>query len=307
MQLLRAMTQTGTVLVLDDCCLQAIILYNNQRPSSFFTTTQPSRTSQSPIMNPDTQDPIQSQQAEQKEGQASLEPSLDINYQGLRTEQWCSLVNLITTTTKTAFSSSPQDPDLSEQAFQIYWRTVFSRLATSVKTDPSIPFYITSPPVKKFTITLFRDRSGMGCPCSLPEVSPNIVVANETGVSKEDVMRVFTEYMYGTTLPTIFYEPEYGSNGELDEDYDYDDPDYEEVREERGCSLVHGVNWMGRGAWIEPNIFMYCYGPDRFAEMLVKEEEEEVAKRRAEEGEGSEEDEEEEVEEVAAMMVESKL
>ncbi|KAH6886325.1 hypothetical protein B0T10DRAFT_490987 [Thelonectria olida] len=219
-------------------------------------------------MKPQNQDPIPSQQAEEE----GYDSSCSEDDEQDTFEEWGSLVDLIKDKTRDAFEASPQGADFSVEAFQGYWRDVFQQLAVSVKSSPNIPTFLTSPPVKKFTVTFFEEGHVGGCPCCLPDAKPGIVIANENGVTKDDLMEAFVDYMYGDGLPTIHSERGVGK---------------------KACALMHDVDWMsestdkesGRrvmyGSWMElddrvPKVFMYCCGPEKYAKKRAEEEEEEM-------------------------------
>lgn len=122
-------------------------------------------------------------------------------------EKWYAVTDAITKTTKDAFAASPPFDAADPSAFQTYWRGVFTRLRESVSADSSIPQYLTEPPVDQFSITLFNAEHALNCPCCHPDVDPNIVLENDDGVTKEDLIDGFIDYMYGDTLPRVYIEP----------------------------------------------------------------------------------------------------
>ncbi|KAF4985050.1 hypothetical protein FDECE_16863, partial [Fusarium decemcellulare] len=86
-----------------------------------------------------------------------------------------------------------------------YWRNVFNRLRNSVSADPSIPRHLTDRAVLKFTITLFDQEPAIGSTLSHSYSEP-IVLKNNDGVQKEDLVNGLIDNLYGDTLPKVFIE-----------------------------------------------------------------------------------------------------
>ncbi|SPO01707.1 uncharacterized protein DNG_04380 [Cephalotrichum gorgonifer] len=205
-------------------------------------------------------------------------PALDTEEEMI-VEKWHEVVKAIQETTKEYSAASPSFDPSSPSDFQTYWRTVFSLLRQSVSADPGIPRHLTAPPVSKFTITLFDAIHGLNCPCCHPDVEPNIVLDNSDGVTKEDLMDGFVNYMYSAVLPRVYIEPmplpddEDGeteatveNQGEDTEAPADDEDDAVEFRDNAG-TLVYSASWMS-GCGVkgdeteayssEPNIVFYC-------------------------------------------------
>jgi hypothetical protein len=188
-------------------------------------------------------------------------------------QKWHDAVDAIQKTTREAFSASPAFDPSSPSTFQTYWHDIFARLRDSMLADPQIPQYLTSPPVPKFTITLFDVIHGLNCPCCHPDVGPNIVLENEEGVTKGDLINGFIQCMYGDALPRVYIEPEPLCEEEADastgEEVEIPDGTY---RDDAGM-LVYSASWMSacggqEGEAIaysdEPNIVLYCCPQDEY-------------------------------------------
>lgn len=191
-------------------------------------------------------------------------------------EKWHEVVETITKTTKDAYAVAPRFDPSSPSTFETHWHAVFSQARDSVSADPKIPRHLTTPPATKFTVTLFDAMHGLCCPCGHPPVEPNIVLENKDGVTKDDFMRTFVEYMYGGAFPRVYREPdpvcskEYGET-EAAAAEPAEDPE-EGFRDDEGV-LVYSAGWMSAGDsglekvayGDEPNIVLYCCGHDEFA------------------------------------------
>lgn len=190
-------------------------------------------------------------------------------------EKWHGVTNAIRNTTKSAFAASPPFDPSSPSTFQTYWRTVFNRLRQDIAANPDIPRHLTSPPVTKFTVSVFDNIHGLCCPCGHPDVEPNITLKNKDGVTKEELMDGFVNYMYGEALPGVYIEPA----PPLPKDYEptsEDSEGYDDCADEvEGPALVYSAAWMSsvfredgeRVAYAsEPNIVLYCCRPEEFAE-----------------------------------------
>lgn len=209
-------------------------------------------------------------------------------------ERWHGVVDAIVTTTRDAFPASPRFDTSSSSAFQTYWRTVFSRLRQDVAANPDISQHLTSPPVRKFSIHLFDKIHGLCCPCGHPDVEPKITLQNKDGVTKEELMDGFINYMYGEKLPAVYIEPDPLRSGD-EEDHGFVPYDFDHADEVEGPALVYRSDWMSsafksdeeKEAYSsEPNIVFYCCPPEEFAGK-VKDDDEAGPARRTEGDEGS--------------------
>ncbi|KAF4459249.1 hypothetical protein FALBO_13996 [Fusarium albosuccineum] len=177
-------------------------------------------------------------------------------------ETWYQVIDAIKRTTDEAFGASPKSSSTTPAEFRAYWLDAFERLRESVKTDQSIPEYLTEPPYGKFTISLFDQPDPGCCPCGLPDVEPNIFLENENGVTKNDLMDGFIDCLFGKAHPEVF-RADGGGSWEVD------------------MPLIYEVDWMSQGkdatgrriAFFsrysmrpQPEIFMYCCDPDEFLE-----------------------------------------
>lgn len=203
-------------------------------------------------------------------------------------EQWEDVVNAITKKSKEVFAAGPPFDATSPSAFQTYWRGVFTRLRESVSADPSIPRYLTEPPVNRFSITLFDAEHALNCPCCHPDVEPNILLENDGGVTKEDLLDGFTGYMYGDALPRVYIEPcsvfHKGVVTESDGFRLVPGGGGGEYSEEAGA-VVYTISWMSGGTnedgdkdaySSEPNIVMYCCRQDEYESRRGSDEETEA-------------------------------
>ncbi|KAJ3529191.1 hypothetical protein NM208_g9873 [Fusarium decemcellulare] len=127
------------------------------------------------------------------------------HHKGPIVETWDKVTKAIQDATEEAFAASPPfDPSLPS-TFQTYWRNVFNRLRNSVSADPSIPRHLTDRAVLKFTITLFDQEPAIGSTLSHSYSEP-IVLKNNDGVQKEDLVNGLIDKLYGDTLPKVFIE-----------------------------------------------------------------------------------------------------
>ena len=197
------------------------------------------------------------------ESQPTMDQDVDI------IEKWHKVVEVILETTRDTFPASPPFDSSNPSTFQTYWRNVFTHLQDSVASDSSIPEFLTEPPTKRFTVTFFDTQHGLGCPCCLPEVDYSIDLQNADGVTKNDLIKAFVEYMYGEETPSIYAE----DDGEL---------------AHRGGMLVYEEDWMSSGnnedgetiaycSVLRPesqfaSIFMYCCSPEQYGEKTKNEE-----------------------------------
>ncbi|KAF7552125.1 hypothetical protein G7Z17_g4534 [Cylindrodendrum hubeiense] len=179
-------------------------------------------------------------------------------------EKWHDVIKAIEMTTRDAFSNSPPF-DSSPVAFRSYWYGIFTALHGEILSDPKIPKFLTAPAAENFTISLFDERGTGCCPCGLPDVSPNISLENDDGVTKGDLIYAFKEYMYGDSSPEIHAA------------FDSSTP-----KESIGA-LVYSSDWMSSGYGgrngekavynaDEPNIVLYCCGPESFKENIQADE-----------------------------------
>lgn len=182
-------------------------------------------------------------------------------------ETWDEVLTAIQKATHDAFHASPSFDVSSPSTFQTYWRDIFTQLQSIVESDPGIPEYLTSPPVKHFVLTLFDEPHGSGCPCGLPYVVPSILLENESGVTKNDLLREFTDYMYGEELPEIFT-----TSDDLDTSTD-----------DSGV-LMFTMEWISSVSKVDgkkvahmdefddeikaPNVFIFCCGLEAYARKM---------------------------------------
>ncbi|KAK4041339.1 hypothetical protein C8A01DRAFT_34643 [Parachaetomium inaequale] len=223
-------------------------------------------------------------------------------------EKWLPTLTALDKATEQAFPSSPQpdraDPKIinfTRAAFRLYWHVALTRLLDDIAADESIPHHVTSPSVNTFVVKIF-DRPHQGCcPCSLPFVPPSIVVRNEEGVNKVDLVRAVRDYLYGEgARPVVYLEgdeedyededwEENGEDGDMGEGGDGDEDDGWGVK--MRTPLVYTWDWMSGGRnedgdplsyYTEvPQVFIYCC---RAAEFERKQEElERERKKRQEE------------------------
>ncbi|KAI5460390.1 hypothetical protein BGZ63DRAFT_404862 [Mariannaea sp. PMI_226] len=237
-------------------------------------------------MSPEKQElnPVQQQDKEDAES-SGVEYDSDLDY-SQEEINWKDVVRIIQETTKEAFPASPKGNDFSEQAFQTYWHGVFSQLAKSIESDNSIPQFLTTPPVEEFTAQLFakgNDDCTLGCPCGLPRIPAAIKLENSDGVTKVDLIKAFTECMYGEKLPKI-YSPAPFEEGQQPDMKFTEAPD--RAWSKIAPSLVYHSDWLIGSEKSKPgvdvivgevpNIFVYCCGPDNFLKKV-----EELSKKNA--------------------------
>lgn len=129
-------------------------------------------------------------------------------------EKWGPLVDGILKTTREAFNASPKYDPSEPLVYQTYWRDIFTLHRDAVSADNQISKYLTEPPVKDFTITLFDYEHGGCCPCCHPETDPNIKLRNPSGVTKEEFLDGFIECFYGVNPPRVWHEP-YGARDDV--------------------------------------------------------------------------------------------
>ncbi|KAI5458183.1 hypothetical protein BGZ63DRAFT_427451 [Mariannaea sp. PMI_226] len=197
-------------------------------------------------------------------------------------ETWGDLVKAIVETTKKAFPASPKGDNFSEEAFKTYWHGVFSQLAKTIDSDADIPAFLTSPPEEEFTVALFAEKGACAfeCPCCLPDVENNIVLKNVNGVTKGDLIKAFTEYMYGDTMPTVYSTKPFEKVQEPKSN-EHDDVHVNEAYKKQALLLVYDSDWLigaadkktGKRTVVEsvgPNAYMYCCEPEDFMEMATK-------------------------------------
>lgn len=208
-----------------------------------------------------------------EDGQSSSEEEVII-------EKWEDVVNAITKTTEEAFAASPPFDATNPSAFQTYWRGVFTRLRESISADSNTPRYLTEPPVDQFRITLFDAEHALNCPCCHPDVEPNIVLENDDGVTKEDLLDGFIDYMYSDTLPRVYIEPcsvfHKGVVTESDGFRMVPGGGGCEYSEEAGA-VVYTFSWMSGGTNddgekeaypSDPKIVMYCCRKDEYEDRV---------------------------------------
>lgn len=75
-------------------------------------------------------------------------------------ETWKEAVDAVLEATRAAFPSRPAYDAASPDAFQSYWREVFTRLHRQVMSDRHIPEHLTSPPCKTFSVNVFAQGAG---------------------------------------------------------------------------------------------------------------------------------------------------
>ncbi|KAF2753000.1 hypothetical protein EJ05DRAFT_229168 [Pseudovirgaria hyperparasitica] len=137
--------------------------------------------------------------------------------------------------------------------FQEYWQAVMKDVENLIASNEAIPDQLTNPAAKTFRIWVFKqdEDSLNSCPCCLPICGDDIVLKNNQGVTKVDLIRGISQYLYadvdkfpalhcmddGSTdaLPVASVEFNYMTNGGQDET----------------CVLASH----------EPGIWMYCTPP----------------------------------------------
>jgi hypothetical protein len=225
--------------------------------------------------------PIEKQESTDNETQDdALESDEEIVH-----EKWKPAIQAITAETASALNASPPFNASSPAEFQAYWRKIFGKMRDRVIGDATIPHYLTSPPVKSFRITLYSRQHQLGCPCCHPDVDPSIVLENETGVTKADLISGINNTLYGDTLPRVYLEPEplyWTSAADEAKRPCIHDGDF---RDDSGV-VVFSYNWMtagnvGNGAarmyGDKASIILYCCPPDQYA--LNKEKEHDAFNR----------------------------
>ena len=198
-------------------------------------------------------------------------------------EKWHEVITAIEETTEASFAASPPFDSSNPSAFQTYWNGVYTRLRDTLSADPKVPKYLTSPPVTKFTATLFNLEHRGRCACCHPAVEPNIVLENQSGVTKEALLDAFVSCLYGEELPRVYVEPyplSPAGDGSVEEDTDGLDKG-DDDRAVSGGVLVYTASWMScsdvdgeaRAYSEEPNILLYCCQPGDYLKMIGKERE----------------------------------
>ena len=203
-------------------------------------------------------------------------------------EKWHDVITAIEETTEASFAASPPFDSSNPSAIQTYWNGVYRRLRDTLSADPNIPKYLTSPPVTKFTATLFNLEHRGRCACCHPAVEPNIVLENEGGVTTEDLLDAFVSCLYGEELPHVYVEPyplSPAGDGSVKEEkdglYEGDNRRGDDNGAVSGGVLVYTASWMSCGdvdgeaqAYSdEPNILLYCCQPGDYLKMIGKERE----------------------------------
>ena len=117
---------------------------------------------------------------------------------------WQHLVSEIQLVAKEAYEAHAKLVNPSPEKTQECLRDVYSRRHSILLNDTSIPTYATSPPIHNFHILLFNSKERPGCPCCLPDVSASIEVCNDSGVTKDDILRELISYLYDTSPPQIY-------------------------------------------------------------------------------------------------------
>lgn len=80
----------------------------------------------------------------------------------------------------------------------------------SAGSDQSVPEFVTRPPVKKFAIKLFDNEALENsrcsyCPCILPDVELTILLEDEVGVKKLDIVKGLRNYLYQDDSDPVIY------------------------------------------------------------------------------------------------------
>lgn len=225
----------------------------------------------------------------QSQSESESEPSDDeVTYY----EDWTQLVTAIGKTTQDCFDESPALDSSTPEEQLAYWRRAFEQLRESVAVDAAIPQFVTEPPVKRFSVTLFDFAHGLCCPCGHVFDEPNIQVKNPSGVTKLDLLDAFTNHLYGGEEPVdVFVE---------------EGPRCEEADKGEGAFLDGDVFLVYSSGWMSglrevldgkrkevygrvPNVFLYCCVPEKYRRLkkreddLVAEAEKKAAQRSAKE------------------------
>ncbi|KAM0417364.1 hypothetical protein ACHAPT_012598 [Fusarium lateritium] len=215
-------------------------------------------------------------------------------------EKWQPIVDALDAATKDAFPASPAFDPSSPSTFQTYWRGVFTRLRDSVVSDAEISHHLTKPPVSRFTVTLFDNMHVLGCPCCQSYSEPAVVLENEDGVTKEELLNGIIDKVYGEVLPKVFIEEDpmletdQTEVEEEDEDEEEDEeeverPDSETFSNDSGV-LMYTYSWMSCGNNAEgervaysdePDIVLYCCRPDEYEKRTTRREDAEDAEGKA--------------------------
>jgi hypothetical protein len=186
-------------------------------------------------------------------------------------EKWKPTTNAMTEATRNAFASSPQGTlgaEPSRADFRQYRHGVFTQLLAAVASDPDIPAHLTSPPVARFAVKFLDQPDAVRCPCCFSGIRSSILLENEQGVTKTDLVKGVRDFLYGEAAPPVFYvDAKAGRESETTS---------------METALVHTVDWITtahsqRGEWVSfysemPQISMYCCPSGMFKEAVEREE-----------------------------------
>lgn len=169
-----------------------------------------------------------------------------------RIERWHEVVDAVTSATKDAVSASPTYDKAKPEAFLMYWRQVFARLLDSVIADPKVPEQLTEPPSEEFHVNLFNEPDLMCCPCTHPDVEPNVVLKKDGGVTKGDLVKRLAEYLYGDPVPLVHVANQvYGStDSDSGSTMDVDESRPQEAQTEGAYDehvVIYTSDWMSAG------------------------------------------------------------
>ncbi|EJT73042.1 hypothetical protein GGTG_09893 [Gaeumannomyces tritici R3-111a-1] len=233
-------------------------------------------------------DPVQDSRHVDDEAIPANPNNDDDDSNGRRRQQWADVASVINLAVRGAFPASPAFDAGDPGAFQAHWRAVFAWLHDCVAADAGIATQLADPPLRRFEIRILDDGGGsasavsgvgacdddsgndsdIGCPCRLlpKTAAPSIVLRNDRGVTKVDLVRGLSRYLYGSDQPPLVYRQQ-GPAGRDDcsptaaaDDNDDDPP----LSQQRGPALPYEAGWMGSydGIWV------YCCPPDQFASRI---------------------------------------
>ncbi|KAG9253194.1 uncharacterized protein F5Z01DRAFT_156178 [Emericellopsis atlantica] len=192
--------------------------------------------------------------------------------------RWRPLTTHVLDAVRKAYPSSPAFDEKEPARFQTHWRNVFEQMRKDISADDSIDKYLTDPPVEKANVLLFDTLHSLGCCCCHPDNEPNIVLEREGGITKEDFVDGLAAYLYGSGLPKVYIEPEpymddAGEASRAAEAEDEDEDEGEDFTNNEGV-LIYDCGWISQGGGQtyqkHPNIFMYCYGGNKFEDYQLE-------------------------------------
>lgn len=176
-------------------------------------------------------------------------------------QTWEESVEAIKKGIRHAFPNSPAFDAADPSSFQSYWRQVFTELRSSMESDSTIPNHLTSPSTAIFEIRLQKSEHSGECPCCLPQKEPEIVLRNDNGVTKGDLVIGLVDYLYNEQSTDVASDT--NSKGAK--------------RFARQGKVILDFNWMSAPEEIDgrniafvneelriPEIFVYCGKPQAY-------------------------------------------